>query len=82
MDLGSAVWKSHRHWLSLPCPVFLLLGNDRSVLALLVIPYGVDVFAHLLLNLCLPLEDLVGSCIHTALKGVVGFKCCQARTLS
>lgn len=44
---------------SSPCPVFLLPGNDGSILALPVIPYGADVIPHCLLHLHISLEDLV-----------------------
>lgn len=42
LDLGSAAGKPLDHVKSLPCPVFLLLGNGRSILALLVSPYRTD----------------------------------------
>lgn len=59
---------------SSPCPVFLLLGNGGSILALLVLPRWTGVIPHLLLHLHILLEDLVGSCIARALKGGVGFQ--------
>lgn len=59
-----------------PCPVFLLLGNDKTILALFVIPYGANVIPHLLLHLHISLEGLVGSYIHKTRKDVVGFRCC------
>jgi len=76
LDLGCTAGKPLGHWLSSPCPVFLLFGSDGSILALLVIPYEADGIPHLLLNLHISLQDLVGSCTPITLQGVVGFGCC------
>lgn len=72
LDLGRTAGKPLGHWLPSPHHVFLLLGNNGSVLLVIL----ADVILHIILHLHVSLEDLVESCIPTALKGVVGFRCC------